>query len=157
MALHIVQYQPEIPLNTGSIMRTCLGINAKIHLIKPMGFELTPKNIKRFGANYVDQVDYSIYDSWDAFLKEKLPENLYFLSPYGKKFHTEIDFSDVEQDYFIVVGRESTGFPEDLLKAYLPNCFKVPMSATIDSLNVSNVVAVIAYEAMRQQKFHGLQ
>lgn len=157
MAIHIVQYQPEIALNTGSIMRTCLGINAKIHLIKPMGFEFTKQSIKRYGANYVEQVDYTVHENWDAFLETVNPESLYFLSQHGKKFHTEIDFSEPANDYYIVVGRESTGFPEELLQNHLENCFRVPMSDTTESLNVSNVAAVIAYEAMRQQNFVGLK
>ena len=156
MAIHIVQYQPEIALNTGSIMRTCLALNAKVHLIKPMGFEFTEQSIKRYGANYVHQVDYTVYENWDDFIKMATPDNLYFLSQHGTYFYTDIDFSNPQNDYYIVVGRESTGFPEELLKSYLKNCFRVPMSGNIESLNVSNVVAVIAYEAMRQQNFAGL-
>jgi len=156
MALHIVQYQPEIALNTGSIMRTCLGINAKIHLIKPMGFEFTEQSIKRYGANYVNQVDYIVHENWETFLKKVDVSQLYFLTQHGKKFHTEIDFSHCDKDYYIVVGRESTGFPQELLKEHLENSFRLPMSETTESLNVSNVVAVIAYEAMRQQNFVGL-
>jgi len=157
MAIHIVQYQPEIALNTGSIMRTCLGINGKIHLIKPMGFEFTEQSIKRYGANYVHQVDYAVHENWEAFLGTVDSQKLYFLSQHGKKFHTDIDFSEPLEDYYVVVGRESTGFPDELLESHLDRCFRVPMSESTESLNVSNVVAVIAYEAMRQQNFIGLK
>lgn len=157
MAIHLVQYQPEIPQNTGNIMRTCAATNIKLHLIKPLGFSLDEKNIKRAGANYIQEADYSVYEDWADFSEKNKQGTFYFCSPYAKKNYSQMDFSNIDKDYFIILGTESSGIPKAIWLPYIENCFRIPMSGRIDSLNVSNVGAVMAYEALRQQQFSGLE
>ena len=112
MAIHLVQFNPEIPQNTGNIMRTCAATDIKLHLIKPMGFTLDEKSIKRAGANYVNEVDYVVYENWDEFVEKNKGGKFCFCTRYGQKNHTEMDFSNPEEDYYIVLGAESCGIPK---------------------------------------------
>ena len=153
MAIHLVQYNPEIPQNTGNIMRTCATTDIKLHLIKPMGFSLDEKSIKRSGANYVNEVDYTVYENWEEFVEKNKGGKFCFCTRYGQKNHAEMDFSNLEEDYYIVLGAESSGIPKEILRPYFENCFRVPMTNKVRSLNVSNVAAILAYEALRQQEF----
>ena len=153
MAIHLVQYNPEIPQNTGNIMRTCAATDIKLHLIKPMGFSLDEKSIKRSGANYVNEVDYTVYENWEEFVEKNKGGKFCFCTRYGQKNHAEMDFSNPEEDYYIVLGAESSGIPKEILRPYFENCFRVPMTNKVRSFNVSNVAAILAYEALRQQEF----
>lgn len=153
--LNVVLFEPEIPQNTGNIMRTCAGTNTKLHLIKPLGFSLDEKSIKRSGANYIEFVDYTLYESFDDF-KSKNKGTYYFLTRYGKKPHTSFDYSDTNENIYFIFGKESTGIPKEILKDHLDTCLRIPMTDKIRALNVSNTVAIMVYEALRQQDYNGL-
>lgn len=155
MPLHVVLYQPEIPQNTGNIMRTCAGTNTTLHLIKPMGFKLDPKYMKRTAVNYLEHVNYFVYDTYQDFLT-KNNGKFYFITRYGKKSPKDFNFSNIEEDIYLVFGRESTGIPKEILREHLDNCLRLPMNDQIRSLNLANTVCVLIYEVLRQQDYHGL-
>ena len=155
MMLNVVLYEPEIPQNTGNIMRTCAATNTKLHLIKPLGFSLDEKVVKRSGANYVDECDYTLYENWDDFLTKNSGE-FYFLTRYGRKPHTSFDYSDRSKKIYLVFGKESTGIPKDVLKEHLDTCLRIPMTDKVRALNLSNTVAIMIYEVLRQQNHEGL-
>ena len=150
--LNIVLYQPEIPQNTGNIMRTCVATHTKLHLIKPLGFSLEEKYIKRCGAGYIDKCDYEVYENIDEFFS-KNKGTYYFLTRYGHKPHSSFDYSNKKEDIYFIFGRESTGIPFDILKPYIDNCLRIPMTLDVRALNVSNAVAIMIYEALRQQDY----
>lgn len=152
---HIVLYEPEIPGNTGNIMRTCAGTNTKLHLIKPLGFSLEEKYLKRSGVNYLEYCDYTVYENWNDFLS-KNEGDFYFLTRYGKKPHSEFDFSDTKKNIYLVFGRESTGIPKSILKKHLDRCLRIPMTDHIRALNLSNSAAIMIYEVLRQQNYNDL-
>lgn len=153
--LNVVLYHPEIPQNTGNIMRTCAGTDTKLHLIKPLGFSLDEKSIKRSGAGYVESCQYEVYeDFWDFESKNK--GTYYFLTRYGTKPHTEADYSNPEENIYLIFGSESSGMPKELLKDHLENCRRIPMNDKIRALNLSNTVAILVYEALRQQNYRDL-
>ena len=153
--INVVLYQPEIPQNTGNIMRTCAGTNTKLHLIKPLGFSLDEKSIKRSGANYIEECDYTVYEDWDDFCS-KNKGTYYYLTRYGKKPHTSFDYSNKDESIYLVFGRESTGIPKEILKDDLEHCLRIPMNDSIRALNLSNTVAIMVYEVLRQQNYRDL-
>ena len=153
--INIVLFEPEIPANTGNIMRTCVASNAKLHLIKPLGFSLEEKYIKRCGAGYIDECNYTLYENIDEFF-EKNEGEFYFLTRYGHKPHSSFDYSDVNKNYYFVFGKESSGIPLEILKPHLDRCMRMPMTDKVRALNVSNAVAIMTYEALRQQNYDGL-
>ena len=153
--LNVVLYEPEIPQNTGNIMRTCAATNTKLHLIKPLGFSLDEKYIKRSGANYIDNCDYTLYENWDDFLS-KNSGTFYFLTRYGHKPHSDFDYSDKNENIYLVFGKESTGIPKELLKKHLDTCIRMPMTDKVRALNLSNTVAIMVYEVLRQQNYPNL-
>lgn len=153
--IHIVLHEPEIPQNTGNIGRTCVAIGAKLHLIEPMGFRITEKQVKRAGLDYWDQLDFTIYDNYEDFL-EKNPfakEHTYFATTKAHFVHTQVPY---EEDCYIMFGKESAGIPEEILVDHEDRCIRIPMIGDIRSLNLSNSVAIVAYEAMRHQNFEGM-
>ena len=152
---NIVLYQPEIPQNTGNIMRTCVATNTKLHLIKPLGFSLDEKDIKRSGVNYIEYCDYTVYENFDDFCSKNQGE-YYFLTRYGNKTHTEFDFSNNNSNIYLIFGKESTGIPKKILKDHLENCMRIPMNSNIRALNLSNSVAIMIYEVLRQQNYNDL-
>ncbi len=153
--INIVLYEPEIPGNTGNIMRTCAATNTKLHLIEPLGFKLDEKSIKRSGVNYIDKVDYTVYPNFDDFLSKNKGE-YYFLTRYGKKPHTSFDYSNTAKDIYLFFGKESTGIPKTILRNYLDRCMRIPTTDNVRSLNLSNCVAIMLYEVLRQQNFPNL-
>ncbi len=153
--INIVLFEPEIPANTGNIMRTCVASNARLHLIKPLGFSLEEKYIKRCGAGYINECDYTLYENIDEFF-EKNEGEFYFLTRYGHKPHTSFDYSDKDKNYYFVFGKESSGIPLEILKPHLDKCMRMPMSDKVRALNVSNAVAIMTYEALRQQDYPNL-
>ncbi len=155
MSLNVVLYQPEIPQNTGNIMRTCAGTNAILHIIKPIGFKLDPKYMKRTAVNYLEHVHYHVYDNFDEFMAKNQGE-FYFITRYGKKTPKAFDFSDSGKPIYLVFGRESTGVPKAILKNHLDRCLRLPMNDKIRSLNLANTVAVMIYEVLRQQDYPDL-
>ena len=153
--INVVLYEPEIPQNTGNIMRTCAGTGTNLHLIEPLGFKLDEKNIKRSGVNYIDYCNYNVYRNFDEF-KSKNPWKYYFFTRYGKKPHTTFDFSNIDDDIYLIFGKESTGIPKEILRDYLDSCMRIPMNNNIRALNLSNSVAIAVYEVLRQQNYRDL-
>ena len=153
--LNVVLFEPLIPGNTGNIMRTCVATNTKLHLIKPLGFSLEEKYIRRSGVNYIDYCDYTVYENVDDFFS-KNKGTYYFLTRYGKKPHTSFDYSNVNENIYFIFGKETTGIPPKILKPYLDNCMRMPMTDKVRALNLSNTVAIMVYEALRQQNYKDL-
>ena len=153
--INVVLFEPEIPGNTGNIMRTCAATDTKLHLIKPLGFSLDESYIKRSGANYINDCDYTVYDSWDDF-KSKNKGTYYYLTRYGKKPHTSFDYSNSKENIYFVFGKESSGLPLDILKNDLDRCLRIPMTNKVRALNLSNCAAILVYEALRQQDYNNL-
>ena len=156
--INVVLFEPEIPGNTGNIMRTCVATNTKLHLIEPLGFSLDEKYIRRSGVNYIDNCEYTVYKNWDDFYNKNKDNGVfYFLTRYGHKPHTSFDYSNSNENIFFVFGKESTGIPRDILKPHLDTCMRMPMTDNVRSLNLSNSVAIAAYEYYRQRDFVDLQ
>ena len=153
--INVVLFEPEIPMNTGNIMRTCIATNAKLHLIKPLGFSLDEKSVKRSGVNYIDKIDLTVYENMEDFYS-KNEGSFYYLTRYGHKPHTTGDFSNNNENIYFIFGKESTGIPKRYLRPHLDNCFRLPMSKNVRSLNLSNTVAIVVYEALRQQNYNDL-
>ena len=153
--INVVLFEPEIPGNTGNIMRTCVATNSKLHLIKPLGFSLEDKYIKRSGVNYIDKCDYTVYENIDDFF-EKNKGEYYFLTRYGHKTGDSFDYSDSSKNIYFIFGKESTGIPKEILKPYIDRCIRIPMTSNVRALNLSNTVAIMVYEALRQQNYNDL-
>ena len=153
--INIVLYEPEIPENTGNIMRTCAASGARLHLIRPLGFAMSTGVIKRSAVNYIDKVDYTLYDDFLDFIS-KNPGEYYFFTRYGKKPHSEIDYTDKKKNIYLIFGKESTGIPKEILRKYLDRCVRIPCSDNVRCLNVSNCVAIAVYEVLRQQNYNDL-
>lgn len=154
--INIVLYEPEIPQNTGNIMRTCVATGAKLHLIKPLGFELYEKRIRRSGVNYIDKLKYEVYENFDDF-KNKNKGTYYYFTRYGKKPHSSFDYKeDINKDIYLIFGKESTGIPKEILQKDLEHCMRIPMTSDVRSLNLSNCVAIVLYEVLRQFDYNDL-
>lgn len=153
--INIVLFEPEIPQNTGNIMRTCAGTDAVLHLIKPLGFSLDDKYLKRSGVNYIQHCKYILYENFEDFLSRNSGQ-FYFLTRYGKKNYTSFDYSNVDDDIYFIFGKESTGIPKELLKDNLDHCMRIPINNNIRALNLSNCVAIMLFEALRQQNYPNL-
>ena len=153
--INIVLYEPEIPGNTGNIMRTAVATNSKLHLIEPLGFSLDEKYLKRSSANYMDKLNYEVYKNWDDF-KSKNEGTFYYLTRYGKKPHTSFDYSDSNENIYLVFGKESSGIPKEILRNDLDRCMRMPMTKDVRALNLSNTVAIMVYEVLRQQNYNDL-
>lgn len=158
MILHIVMVEPEIPQNTGNIARTCAILGAKLHLVHPLGFQISDKAVKRSGLDYWDKLEIEEHDSLDSFLEKYKPEenNMFFATTKGKHIYSDVDYSNMNE-VFLLFGKETKGLPEDLLKKYLDKTIRIPMRETLRSLNLSNSVAIIAYEVERQRGFERLE
>ncbi len=153
--IHVVLYEPEIPQNTGNIMRTCVATNTHLHLIKPLGFHLDEQSIKRSGVNYISKCHYTVYENYEDF-KSKNHGTYYYLTRYGRKPHTSFDYSNCDENIYFIFGKESTGIPKEILQDDLEHCMRMPMTDQVRALNVSNTVAIMVYEALRQQNYPGL-
>lgn len=151
--LNIVLFEPEIPGNTGNIMRTCVATNSKLHLIEPLGFSLDEKYIRRSGVNYIDKCDYKVYKNIEDFYAQNKDGEFYYLTRYGHKTHTDFDYSDSSKNIYFIFGKESTGIPRNLLQPHIDKCMRIPMSDNVRALNLSNTVAIMIYEALRQQGY----
>lgn len=150
MPLNIVLIEPEIPNNTGNIGRLALATGSRLHLVKPFGFEIDDKRLKRAGLDYWQHLEVIYYESLDDFFKNNKDAKMIFLSSHGQQSHWDIDFSN---DMFLVFGKESVGLPKTLTEKHLENLFKIPMfSEHIRSLNLANAVSIIVYEGLRQIK-----
>lgn len=153
--INVVLFEPEIPGNTGNIMRTCVATNTRLHLIKPLGFSLEDKYIRRSGVNYIDKCDYRVYENIEDFYSKNTGV-FYYLSRYGHKPHTGFDYSDNQENIYFIFGKESTGIPPKYLKPHMDHCLRIPMTDNVRALNLSNTVAIVVYEALRQQNYNDL-
>lgn len=153
--LNIVLYEPEIPQNTGNIMRTCMAFNFRLHLIEPLGFSFDDKYLKRSHMDYINDVDYRIYKNYEEFIKENNKGQFVYFSRYGMKTFDKCVF-EKDKDIYLLFGKESTGIPKTILKDHLDETYRFPMKANARSLNLSNCVAIGAYETLRQIGFDGL-
>ena len=156
--INIVMVEPEIPQNTGNIARTCAATGAKLHLVKPLGFEISDKYLKRAGLDYWDKLKIEEHESLEDFLKKYsiINNNMYLVTTKGDNCYTDIDYSNLDE-IFLLFGKETKGLPEDLLKANLEKTIRIPMKEHLRSLNLSNSVAIVLYEVLRQQNFSNLQ
>ena len=153
--LNVVLFEPEIPQNTGNIMRTCVATGTRLHLIKPLGSSLDEKVVRRSGPNYIDDCDYIVYENFDEFLA-KNKGKFYFLTRYGRRPHSSFDYSNKDENIYLIFGKESTGIPKEILKDHLDTCMRIPMTDKVRALNLSNCVAIMVYEALRQQDYPNL-
>ena len=154
--LHIVLYRPEKPQNTGNIMRTCVAIHATLHIIGPITFSIDSKDLKRVGMDYIDDLKMHFYKDYDEFVKENPNANIYYVTRYARTVYSSYDLSNPVKDLYLMFGRESTGIPHDILKEHEERLMRIPMVPEARSLNLSNCVALVAYEALRQQNFPNL-
>lgn len=152
MNLNIVLVEPQIPQNTGNISRTCAVTGARLHLVRPLGFEVTDKNLKRAGLDYWNELDITYYDNLEDFFR-KNSGNFYYFTTKGKNTYSDVSFPD---DCYLVFGREDAGLPESLLVKNPDSCLRIPMRPRLRSLNLSNSVAIAVYEALRQWDFPDL-
>ncbi len=153
--LNIVLFEPEIPPNTGNIIRLSANMGAQLHLIEPVGFELDDKRLRRAGLDYGEWKDMQVHKNWDDFLKTTQPENLYAITTRGKTRHVDTEFKPGD---YVVFGPETRGLPQDILDSLEPEkTVRIPMQANSRSMNLSNSVAVIAFEVLRQLDFPGAE
>lgn len=154
--INIVLYQPEIPPNTGNIIRTCCATGAKLHIIKPIAFDLFHPNIKRAAAGRdISQIDYEVHETYNDFLKKYGDKKIYYLTRYGQNNYASVNFKN-QDDIWIMFGTESTGIPKKILQTSLDTCLRIPMKDDCRSLNLANSVHLVVYEILRQKDFEGL-
>lgn len=152
--LNVVLFEPEIPANTGNIGRTCVATGTRLHLIEPLGFSISEKAVKRAGMDYWDDLDVTTYVNWQDFCKKNPDAKIYFATTKAKHVYSEVSY---EPDCYIMFGKESAGIPEEILKENPDTCVRIPMLEEIRSLNLSNSVAVVLYEALRQNNFEHME
>ena len=151
--INIVLYNPEIPQNTGNISRTCAVTGAALHIIRPTGFEISDRTLKRAGLDYWDKLDVTYYDSFEEFLSQHEGAPMYYFSSHAEHSYAEVSYPD---GVFLIFGRESVGLPEELVRANKEHALRIPMLPTLRCLNLSNSVAIAVYEVLRQKGFAGL-
>lgn len=152
--MNIVLLEPEIPQNAGNISRTCAVTGSSLHFIKPMGFSTSDKHLKRAGLDYWQYLDVHYYENFQDFLDENPGAKIFMATTKAEKMYTDVEFSEND---FIMFGKESAGIPEEILVKYRENCIRIPMMGKLRSLNLSNSVAIILYEALRQQGFKNMK
>ena len=158
MKINIVLVEPEIPQNTGNIVRTCAATGAKLHLVRPLGFQISDRYVKRAGLDYWDKLEIEEHNSFSKFLEKYNPNNhnMFFVTSKGTHKYTEHKYNEMEEIY-ILFGKETKGLPEEIMKQYLDKTIRIPMREGIRSLNLSNAVAIVTYEILRQNNFQDLK
>jgi len=158
MKINVVLVEPEIPQNTGNIARTCAATGGKLHLIYPLGFDISEKQVKRAGLDYWDKLEIEKHNSFKNFLEKYNPENnnMFFVTTKGKNCYSDVDYSNMDE-VFVLFGKETKGLPEDTLQKYLDKTIRIPMKKDLRSLNLSNSVAIVVYELLRQANFNDLE
>lgn len=151
--INVVLYNPEIPQNTGNISRTCAVTGAALHIIRPTGFEISDRTLKRAGLDYWDKLDVTYYNSFEEFMSIHGDSHIYFFSSHAKKSYSDVEYPD---GVFLVFGRESVGLPERLVADNLDRALRIPMLPSLRCLNLSNSVAIAVYEVLRRNGFEGL-
>lgn len=152
--MNIVLLEPEIPLNTGNIGRTCVATKTSLHLIKPLGFNIDDKSVKRAGMDYWNKIDLNIYENYEEFIIKNDNPTIYMATTKSRKIYTEVEYNEND---FILFGKESKGIPEEILVKNKENCIRIPMDYSIRSLNLANSVSIVLYEALRQNNFKNLE
>lgn len=152
--LNIVLLEPEIPANTGNIGRTCVATGTRLHLIEPLGFRLDEKQIRRAGLDYWKDLDYVVYPDFPTFLEQNVGAKIYMATTKAQNVYTDVSY---EPDCFLMFGKESAGIPEEILMEYRESCVRIPMLEDCRSLNLGNSVAIVLYEALRQNGFKGMR
>lgn len=152
--INVVLHEPEIPANTGNIGRTCAATGIQLHLIKPLGFSLDEKHLRRAGMDYWSSLNVKIYENYEDFLEKNPGAKIYYATTKAKKVYTQASY---EPDCYVMFGKESAGIPEEILVDNEATCVRIPMIGDMRSLNLSNSVAIIAYEALRQNDFEGMR
>lgn len=158
MKLNVVLVEPEIPQNTGNIARTCAATGGKLHLVYPLGFSISEKQVKRAGLDYWDKLEIEEHTSFEEFLEKYKPEenNMFFVTTKGKHVYSEPDYKNMDE-VFLLFGKETKGLPEDILMKYIDKTIRIPMRKTLRSLNLSNSVAIVVYDVLRQKGFENLE
>lgn len=154
MSLNIVLYEPEIPANTGNIGRSCVATNTRLHLIEPLGFSLEEKQLKRAGMDYWKDLDVTTYINWEDFCEKNPDAKIYYATTKAHHVYSDVSY---EPDCYIMFGKESAGIPEEILKDHPDTCVRIPMVGETRSLNLSNSVAIVLYEALRQNDFSNMK
>lgn len=158
MKVNVVMVEPEIPQNTGNIARTCAALGAKLHLVHPLGFNISEKAVKRAGLDYWDKVEIEEHESFEKFLEKYKPEenDMFFVTTKGKHVYSEPEYKKMDEVY-LLFGKETKGLPEDILKKYIDKTIRIPMRPTLRSLNLSNSVSIVVYDILRQKDFEKLE
>jgi len=156
--INIVMVEPEIPQNTGNIARTCAATGSKLHLVHPLGFDISEKAVKRAGLDYWDKLDIEEHDSFESFLEKYKPEenNMFFVTTKGKHVYSGPNYNEMDE-VFLLFGKETKGLPEDILLKYIDKTIRIPMRPNLRSLNLSNSVSIVVYELLRQKDFENLE
>lgn len=156
--INIILYEPEIPNNTGNIIRICLATNAKLHLIKPINFDLHPKWFKRAAAGrYLSDIQHEIHDSYEHFFQKYHAKKIIYVTRYGQQNYAAINYRTMNNDVWLMFGKESTGIPKKILTTHLDDCVRIPMAKNTRSMNLANCVSILTYEVHRQNNFQDLE
>lgn len=153
--IHVVLFEPEIPQNTGNIMRTVVATGSQLHLIEPLGFKLDEQKVRRSGLDYRLDLFMKTYPNYESFESQN-PGSYYFITRYGQKAPSQVEFKECTEDIYLIFGKESTGLPKSILRAHQDHCLRLPMVDSARSLNVSNTVAIVVYEVLRQLGYPNL-
>ena len=156
MSIHIVLFEPEIPPNTGNIARSCVATESDLHLIHPLGFDISEKTARRAGMDYWQHVKLHEYQSLDDFFEKNVGGSFYFVETGGTTIHSDADFSNPKEDIYFIFGSESKGLPASVLEANKDKILTIPMGSHVRSLNLSNTAAILIYEALRQQHYQNI-
>lgn len=152
--INIVLYSPEIPQNTGNISRTCAVTGARLHIIKPIGFEISDRTLKRAGLDYWDKLDVTYYENYEDFLAKNPEGKKYYFSAHAKNSFADVEYPD---GVYLIFGRESVGLPKEVIEENSENTLRIPMRKTLRCLNLSNSVAIAVYEVLRRNNYEGLE
>ncbi|MBM6614246.1 tRNA (uridine(34)/cytosine(34)/5-carboxymethylaminomethyluridine(34)-2'-O)-methyltransferase TrmL [Desemzia sp. RIT804] len=158
MTNHIALFEPLIPANTGNIARTCAATNSHLHLIEPLGFKTDDKHLKRAGLDYWNDVNITYHKNLEAFMEYCKDGHLLLVSKFANRVYSEVDYTDTDENYYFLFGKETTGLPEEFMRENEEKCVRLPMNDEhVRSLNLSNTAAIMIYEVLRQQSFSGLE
>ena len=154
--IHIILFHPEIPQNTGNILRTAMATNSYVHIIGPIPFDMSEKSLQRAGMDYIKDAKYDYYESYEKFVEKFKDKKIYYVTKYGTNIYSGVDFTDPLEDVYVMFGRESTGIDKEILSKNKESTLRIPMISTARSLNLANSVAIVVYEILKQKNFPDL-